>query len=248
MRICHVVEAGGGVGQVIIDLVQFGLIKGDDITVIYALPRASPHFIQTLAPLLGSKLIPISLQREVGMHDLPDGWHLYKYLREYGPFDVIHGHSSKAGALVRITGVLFPRAIKIYSPHAFVTLDPTAPRIYAVFEKILSWFNGTIVTLSEVEKEHALKSLHLNPKKIHVIPNGIKIDYSVDRDAARQVMQYQPSQFVVGFVGRFVPQKNPLRLIDAFAAALAKTKSAELVTGDAEFKSLEREIKINWLK
>jgi uncharacterized protein len=35
---------------------------------------------------------------------------------------------------------------------------------------------------------------------------------------------------------------------DAFAAALAKNKNAELVTGDAEFKAVEREIKINWLK
>jgi predicted nucleic acid-binding protein len=35
---------------------------------------------------------------------------------------------------------------------------------------------------------------------------------------------------------------------DAFAAALAKVKNAELVTGDAEFKPLEKEIKIHWLK
>ena len=35
---------------------------------------------------------------------------------------------------------------------------------------------------------------------------------------------------------------------DAFAAALAKIKNAELVTGDPEFKPLEKEIKINWLK
>ena len=34
---------------------------------------------------------------------------------------------------------------------------------------------------------------------------------------------------------------------DAFAAALAKMKKAQLVTGDKEFKVLEREIKINWL-
>jgi predicted nucleic acid-binding protein len=35
---------------------------------------------------------------------------------------------------------------------------------------------------------------------------------------------------------------------DAFAAALAKEYKAELVTGDPEFKPLEKEIKINWLK
>jgi len=39
-----------------------------------------------------------------------------------------------------------------------------------------------------------------------------------------------------------------LSLADAFAAALAKEKKAELVTGDPEFKPLEREIKIHWLK
>ncbi len=39
-----------------------------------------------------------------------------------------------------------------------------------------------------------------------------------------------------------------LGLADAFAAALAKSKKAELVTADHEFKSVEKEIKINWLK
>jgi ribonuclease VapC len=39
-----------------------------------------------------------------------------------------------------------------------------------------------------------------------------------------------------------------MSLADAFAAALAKEKKAELVTGDLEFKELEKEIKINRLK
>lgn len=35
---------------------------------------------------------------------------------------------------------------------------------------------------------------------------------------------------------------------DCFAAALALTKKAELVTGDREFKEVEGEIKIHWLE
>jgi ribonuclease VapC len=35
---------------------------------------------------------------------------------------------------------------------------------------------------------------------------------------------------------------------DCFAAALAKERKAELVTGDPEFKEVEKEIKISWLK
>ena len=42
--------------------------------------------------------------------------------------------------------------------------------------------------------------------------------------------------------------KHDLGLADAFAAALAIQKKAELVAADKEFAAIEKEIKINWLK
>jgi ribonuclease VapC len=51
------------------------------------------------------------------------------------------------------------------------------------------------------------------------------------------------ADFAADFKARF-----KLSLADAFAAALAKERKAELVTGDPEFKPLEREIKIHWLR
>ena len=45
-----------------------------------------------------------------------------------------------------------------------------------------------------------------------------------------------------GFKARF-----KISLADAFAAALAKERKAELVTGDPEFRVLDKEIKIRWL-
>lgn len=47
--------------------------------------------------------------------------------------------------------------------------------------------------------------------------------------------------------GRF-KVKNQMSFADCFAAALAKHKSATLLTGDLEFKQVEREITIHWLK
>jgi predicted nucleic acid-binding protein len=38
-----------------------------------------------------------------------------------------------------------------------------------------------------------------------------------------------------------------MSLADCFAAALAKREKAELYTGDPEFKTVEREIKVVWL-
>lgn len=42
--------------------------------------------------------------------------------------------------------------------------------------------------------------------------------------------------------------KNKMSLADAFAAALAKSRKAELVTGDPEFGLLAGEINIYWIK
>ena len=45
---------------------------------------------------------------------------------------------------------------------------------------------------------------------------------------------------------RFKSQ-NKMSYADCFAAALARSKRADLVTGDREFKPLEGEIKIQWI-
>lgn len=47
--------------------------------------------------------------------------------------------------------------------------------------------------------------------------------------------------------GRF-KVKNRMSFADCFAAALAKQKKATLLTGDTEFKQIEREISIDWLQ
>jgi predicted nucleic acid-binding protein len=46
----------------------------------------------------------------------------------------------------------------------------------------------------------------------------------------------------------YFKSKNRMSLADCFAAALAKQRMATLVTGDPEFKQVEREIAITWLK
>ncbi|HAF23098.1 MAG TPA: PIN domain nuclease [Blastocatellia bacterium] len=42
--------------------------------------------------------------------------------------------------------------------------------------------------------------------------------------------------------------KHKMSFADCFAAALAKQKKAVLLTGDPEFRQVEQEITINWLK
>ena len=42
--------------------------------------------------------------------------------------------------------------------------------------------------------------------------------------------------------------KNKMSFADCFAAALAKQRKAHLATGDREFKQVESEVTINWLR
>jgi uncharacterized protein len=45
----------------------------------------------------------------------------------------------------------------------------------------------------------------------------------------------------------YFKSKNKMSFADAFAAALAKQRKAHLVTGDPEFRQIEKEITISWL-
>jgi len=78
--------------------------------------------------------------------------------------------------------------------------------------------------ISEEEADSAINT---------IVKWGIEI-----RDADWQVVK-EASRF---------KSKNRISYADSFAAALAKMTDGELVTGDREFKALESEIQINWLK
>jgi predicted nucleic acid-binding protein len=89
--------------------------------------------------------------------------------------------------------------------------------------------------------------------------NWAEVLYKIERkqgkaglDTARQFERTTPLETVpvdseLAEAAVALKVKHGLGLADAFAAALAKHKKAELVTADHEFKSVEKEIKINWL-
>ena len=91
------------------------------------------------------------------------------------------------------------------------------------------------------------------------VVNWGEVYYSVWRDQgpgfARQILQ-KISQLPIALVpadleltrhAAELKAQHKLPYADCFAAALAKIKNAELVTGDREFKQLARDVKIHWL-
>ena len=70
----------------------------------------------------------------------------------------------------------------------------------------------------------------------------------VARELPALPLEFHPATRVLADVAAGFKARHKLSLADAFAAALAKERKAELVTGDPEFKPLEKEIKIVWLR
>ena len=109
--------------------------------------------------------------------------------------------------------------------------------------------------------ENLLVAAGKNDTPLHMTDvNYAEVKYSImKKDGAKawaqaaKILQGLPIDFhsttrqmadtAADFKARF-----PMSLADAFAAALAKEKKAELVTGDPEFRALEKEILVVWLK
>jgi predicted nucleic acid-binding protein len=113
----------------------------------------------------------------------------------------------------------------------------------------------------EVEKI-LLKAESGSPKLLMSVVNWGEIYYSILRGASQEMADTKAHE-IAGMQIELVPvEADDLELVrqaaafkatrkmsyaDCFAAALAKIKNAELVTGDREFKQLARDVKIHWL-
>lgn len=237
MRICHVIEpSSGGSGRVVAGLLHDQVAAGDEVTLIYSPLRADQQFldaVRDVGPRL--RVRQLEMARAVGPSDVGSTWKLWKTLSDLGPFDVIHAHSSKAGALSRITGLFLKKTAIVYTPHAFVTLAPQASSVYGLVEWVASWFCNAIVLGSEQEHRHAVDALRLPASRLHVIPMGVDVRFTGDRRRARETLHISMETFVVGFVGRLAAQKNPIRLAQVFGLlAFARPDFRFVVVGDGE--------------
>lgn len=130
--------------------------------------------------------------------------------------------------------------LRVLDAHALLVFLEKEPG----YQKVESFFNDAIskssyllmtaVNFGEVYyivlRECGLKKAHEIEQLISTLP--IKI-VDVNLQLAKEAGRYKAA--------------NKISYADCFAAALAKTHKAEVITGDKEFKALEDEIKIAWI-
>jgi Glycosyltransferase len=129
---------------------------------------------------------------------------LVKNLRDRHP-EVIHLHSSKAGALGRAAAkIASPHAKVLYSPHgpAFLRRDvsPTKQFAYLSLERLANYIGGTIVACSRSELHEIEGRVHARAALL--IENGVDIGEIPVR------CQRTDGKVVIGMTGRASFQKN----------------------------------------
>ena len=102
---------------------------------------------------------------------------------------------------------------------------------------------------NEREPLHMTEVNYAEVQYIIIRRNGLPAWETVaDRLLALPIKFHPVTRELADLAARF-KASHPISLADAFCAALAKATDAELVTGDREFKTVEKDLKkIRWLR
>ncbi|HSX73148.1 MAG TPA: glycosyltransferase [Shinella sp.] len=241
MRLLEVLETGGGgSGRHFVDLCRGLTARGHAVHAIYSPLRAEARFVEEMQALGLAGLHAVAMTRAPGPSDLYAWRQIRAVMRSAGPFDVIHAHSSKAGALarLRLPGRHIPR---VYTPHAFYTMDPglgaLGRHVYGAIEKLLARaFTDRVICVSADEYAHA-RALGMPREKLSIVVNGVETPPADRRAAVRQALGIPLEALLFGFVGRLCHQKAPERLVAAFARVAERVPHARLLmigSGDME--------------
>jgi glycosyltransferase involved in cell wall biosynthesis len=223
-------SSAAGTGRHVLDLAEGLIARGVEVHLIYSPLRADRLFLDRVPAIKGLRALALPMRTGPHPGDIGVVRRVRRYLRTNGPFDAIHGHSSKGGAIARLAafGTGVPA---LYTPHGLIMMDPGLSRwkwlFYLSIELVLSLRTARIIAVAPEEARAAVR-VGLGRSRVITIPNGIGPLKLASRFEARQTMGVSDDALVIGFVGRLVEQKAPEVLIQAFAATAKIAPHARL--------------------
>ena len=185
--------------------------------------------IATFKDLGGNIVILPAMLRSMGIHD----WQAYKQIKQLllQGFDIVHTHTSKAGALGRLAA---RHETVIHTPHGHIFhgyFGALKTNIFIMIERLLARRSKALIALTKAERDDHLALSIGTDEQWGVIPSGVDIEAIQE-----QVMQYEGyMQWDAVSVGRLVPIKGMERLITAWAKVCERKPDAKLaLVGDGE--------------
>ena len=257
--------SAGGVGRHVLDLAEGLPARGFRVLLVHARHGVDPAFTQRLAQRdrFGYDATSIDVRHEIGGQDMAATFALRRAIRDFGGADVLHAHSSKAGALARLGRWRCARRT-VYTAHGWYTQNPELGRgahtAFRAIEVGLSTVTDAIVSVSQGEAEHAA-GIGIPRRKLVVIENGIE-PWPAERVASarrdtRARLGVAEDDVVVGFLGRLQSAKAPEVAVRTFRRILDECPDARpVLAGDgpdaemvrATLNELGLAERVRWLK
>lgn len=219
------------------------LAKEHEVHLLYSPTRVDASFQKNLLHFssIGVRLQEVQLSRSINLaSDWKSIQSISSYVRQNGPFDIIHCHSSKAGVAGRMASLLNGMSHKtLYTPNGLASLSTEAVGAKALLIWLAEFLLGhlacqKVIAVSHDEQAYMLKTFKFSHNKVKVIANGISLpDPSRSRQVIRQELGIPDDALVFGFTGRLTYQKNPELLLKAFHQ-LNHPQSYLLIVGAGE--------------
>lgn len=169
---------------------------------------------------------------------------LKKFFKEK-KIDIVHTHSSKAGILGRIAAKMAGVKLIIHTIHGFPFhkyQNPLIFFIYLLLEKIAARFCDKLVAVGKDVMDYGISNRVGNKDKYVIIRAGIDIklfkNAKVNRKKYLNKYGIDDNDFIVGMIGNFKKQKNPLEFIRIAYEVLKKDENVSfLFAGDGPLKN-----------
>ena len=165
-------------------------------------------------------------------------------LMRRGRYDVVHTHSSKAGALGRLAAALAGVPAIVHTVHGFAWfqyhMSPRTQRFYKLVEAVSALYSSRVLTVCESNARDLARERLVPARKITTIYNGFDLapfDVEVDRAAKCRALGLDPARPVVGMIGRLADPKAPLDFVEAARLAGTQRPDAQFViVGDGPLR------------
>ncbi|WHX89895.1 glycosyltransferase family 4 protein [Peribacillus simplex] len=251
-KIVYICESlGGGVRKHLIDLLYNINLNKYDVHFIYGTDdRVDEVFLKEKINFQKSGIVFYQikdLQRGIDIKkDFKAIISLVLLLKKIKP-DLIHCHSSKAGAIGRLSAFLIGINNVYYTPHGYFFLNEnmnkTKRYIFVWIEKILACLSRRNIHVSYGEEKKALDYHVLKKEKSTVIYNGInQISLSSNLEDMDKI--------IIGTIARVDHQKNPMKFVDIAEQMCLQNDNIEFwYIGDGEYyESVDKYIKSKFLE
>jgi glycosyltransferase involved in cell wall biosynthesis len=228
----------GGVARHVADLARGLCARG--VEVVLCAPR---RLVADADARLSYRELPMGRALSAGA-DAAAAAAFARLVRETRP-DLVHAHSSKAGALARLARVLNPRVPVLYSPHGYAFAGhferAVERRAYRVAEQALAPLATRVVCVCEAEARLA-RATGIR-RRVRVVHNGLDaaaVARAADSEPDARMLELRRRGPVICALTLLRPGKGIETLLDSMPRVLCAHPDAQLaiVGGGSELNEL----------